>query len=227
MTSTPSKPRPSRRRDILDLFARMVAKRGYDAVSIRDLAEHIDISKGTVIHHFGSKDRLLEEVHSEYMKRRLREIELILDRLDTPTEQLAGMMMQNLFAMQHDYDATVAFAREIVRFASEDIMANVREMRHQYSQIMRDILIKGMQEGAFRDEDPIMVSLQIFGMINWSWTWLRTEGSWKIEDLGAAFVRTMLSGINAESAVNEAFIPGVIDVVNQAMAEVASSEPAD
>jgi len=227
MTSAQTKIRPSRKGDILNVFTRMVAERGYDAVSIRDVAEHMDMSKGTVIHHYGSKDRLLEEVHSQYMKRRLREIALILERLDTPTEQLAGMMMQNLFSMQHDHDATVAFARELVRFASEDIMANVREMRRQYSQTLREILKRGMKEGAFRKDDPNIISLQIFGMINWSWTWLRAEGSWKIEDIGATFVRTMLSGIDARNPVDDSFIRGVIKIVNSAITEVSQAELTD
>ena len=72
-TSAPTAPRrrASRRGEIVATFTRMVAEHGYDAVAIRDLAEALDMSKGTVLHHFGSKDRLLEEVHSTYMRRRL------------------------------------------------------------------------------------------------------------------------------------------------------------
>ena len=46
----------------------MVAERGYDEVSVRDVAEALDISKGTILHHFGSKESLLEQLHSDYMR---------------------------------------------------------------------------------------------------------------------------------------------------------------
>ena len=42
-----------------------------------------------------------------------------------------------MLAEHHDRSATVAFAREIMRFASEDVMSDVRRMRHEYSDLMR------------------------------------------------------------------------------------------
>ena len=48
------------------------------------------MSKGTILHHFGSKDRLLEHVHTAYMERRLAEAHALLARLDSPPDQLAG-----------------------------------------------------------------------------------------------------------------------------------------
>jgi TetR/AcrR family transcriptional regulator, cholesterol catabolism regulator len=219
MASTPARSRPSRKQDVLDVFARLVAVKGYDSVSIRDVAEELGMSKGTVIHHYGSKDRMLKEVHSAYMTQRLREAHLILERLDGPAEQLAGMVLQNLFAMQLDYDATVAFAREIVRFTSEDIMADVRTMRREYFQLLHDILSRGMQEGVFRREDPMLVALQIFGMVNWSWTWLRGDGSWNMADIGGSYVRTVLGGVSADTPVVN-IADHVIEVVREAIAEL-------
>jgi AcrR family transcriptional regulator len=220
MATSQGKARPSRKQDILDVFAQMVAERGYDAVSIRDVAELMKISKGTVIHHYGSKDRMLEQVHFNYMRRRLREAHLMIERLETPREQLASIVVQNFFALRDDHDATVAFAREIVRFASEDIMGEVRVMRREYSQILRDVLSRGMADGSFRREDPVITSLQIFGMFNWSWTWLRTEGPWRMEELASAFVRNILSGIDAGASIVEGATDVVVDVVRQVMAEV-------
>jgi TetR/AcrR family transcriptional regulator, cholesterol catabolism regulator len=63
--------RRNRKDDILRCFAELVAERGYDAVSLRDVAETLEISKGTILHHFRSKDRMLEQVHADYMRRRL------------------------------------------------------------------------------------------------------------------------------------------------------------
>ena len=65
--------RKNRKEDIIRCFGDMVAERGYDKVSLRDVAEALEMSKGTILHHFGSKDRLLEQVHSDYMERRLAE----------------------------------------------------------------------------------------------------------------------------------------------------------
>ncbi|WP_370880925.1 hypothetical protein [Streptomyces africanus] len=48
------------------------------------------MSKGTIVHHYGTKDRLLAALHESYMRRRLAEAYLITNRLSSQSEQLAG-----------------------------------------------------------------------------------------------------------------------------------------
>lgn len=222
-TTTPRK-RASRRGEIVATFTRMVAENGYDAVAIRDLAEDLGISKGTVLHHFGSKDRLLEEVHSTYMRRRLDEIAIILAELDTPERRLKGMVFQNLIAMQEDADATRAFAREIVRFAREDLMKDVRAMRREYSDILRSILEEGMEQGAFRRADATIVTLQLFGMMNWTWTWLDPAGAVSVESIARTFLDTVLHGLDSgpEPAADDD--AELIELVRTTIAAVAARE---
>jgi TetR/AcrR family transcriptional regulator, cholesterol catabolism regulator len=188
--------RPSRKAEILDAFARMVASEGYDNVSIREVAQSMGMSKGTILHHYGSKERMLEELHNSYMRRRLQEAHALVDALSSPREQLIGMVLLDLFAMHRDRDSTIAFAREIARFQADEIMAQVRLMRREYLSVMTDILSRGMDQEEFRREDPVMVALQILGMVNWSWTWLREDGPWTVEQLGESFVRLVVAGMD-------------------------------
>jgi AcrR family transcriptional regulator len=128
--------RRNRKADIVRCFAGLVAERGYDAVSLRDVAETLEMSKGTILHHFRSKDRLLEQVHSDYMRRRLAEAHTFLAELASPTDQVRALVYQLIYAQAQDRAATVAFAREIARFASEEVMADVRRMRDEYTELI-------------------------------------------------------------------------------------------
>ena len=220
-TTTPKR-RASRRGEIVDTFTEMVAEHGYDAVAIRDLAEHLGMSKGTVLHHFGSKDRLLEEVHSTYMRRRLDEIGLILAELDSPERRLKGMVFQNLIAMQQDSAATRAFAREIVRFAREDLMSEVRAMRREYFETLRGILVEGMEQGAFRRADPTIVALQLFGMMNWTWTWFDPNGAASVESIARTFLDVVLHGLDAGAAPSADEDAELIELVAATIAAVAA-----
>lgn len=178
----------------------MVADRGYDQVSLRDIAEALGISKGTILHHYGSKDRLLEQLHAEYMRRRLDEAHRILEQLHAPTERLAALIYQNLLLVQReDRAGTVAFAREIVRFQSDSLMTEVREMRHAYFQLVCDVVRSGIEEGVFRPTgEPALITYQVFGMLNWMWTWLRPEGRWGIDEIARTYLGTFLGGLAAD-----------------------------
>jgi TetR/AcrR family transcriptional regulator, cholesterol catabolism regulator len=222
MPETTPRRRASRRGEIVDTFTEMVAEHGYDAVAIRDLAEHLGMSKGTVLHHFGSKDRLLEEVHSTYMRRRLDEIGIILAALEGPERRLKGMVFQNLIAMQQDSAATRAFAREIVRFAREDLMRDVRAMRREYFDTLRGILAEGMEQGAFRKADPTIVALQLFGMMNWTWTWFDPGGEASVESIAQTFLDVVLHGLETDGAGAAADDAELIELVRGAIDEVAA-----
>jgi AcrR family transcriptional regulator len=213
--------RKNRKADIVRCFGDLVAERGYDSVSLRDVAETLDMSKGTILHHFGSKDRLLERVHADYMERRLAEAHTLLARLRSPSAQLAGLIYQLMRAEHDDHSATVAFAREIMRFAADEVMSDVRRMRDEYSSLLRAVLQQGMDDGQFIEADAAIVALQVFGMCNWSWTWYRPQGAWSAEDIAETFTRVILRGLALAHPTELA--DDVVEVVRAAMAEHAGT----
>lgn len=191
--------RKSRRGEILRCFTEMVAERGYDEVSVRDVAEALEISKGTILHHFGSKEALLEELHRDYMRRRLAEADELLAAHPDPVDQLQLIVYQLMLAQRDDRAATVAFAREIVRFADGDGMAEVRGMRDAYSKLVAGIVGRGVEQGVFEEVDPSLAALQLFGMCNWSWTWFEPDGRWPAQRIAAQFCGTLLGGLMREA----------------------------
>ena len=195
-----TQPRKSRKADILTAFTEMVAERGYAEVSLRDIAETVGVSKGTIVHHYGSKERLLEASHARYMTRVLDQANLILQEVEGPPRQLLALVYQMLVSLRDDRAATVAFAREIVRFSSSEDLARVRAMRAEYRGLIRSVVQRGMDEGIFRRDDPDLVTLQVLGMCNWAWTWLRPEGRWSVDQITATFASTLLGGLVAPGA---------------------------
>jgi len=190
-----SAPRKSKRAAILLCFTELVAERGYDEVSVRDVAEALEISKGTILHHFGSKEAILEQINNDYMRRRLAEARDYLPDLDDPVEELQAFICQLMLAQQDDRAATVAFSREIVRSAEEPTMAEVRRLRDEFSAILIEILERGVKDGAFAEVDPRLTAVQIFGMVNWAWTWFRPGGRMDAAEIAGQFSRTMIGGL--------------------------------
>ncbi|MFD2472939.1 TetR/AcrR family transcriptional regulator [Amycolatopsis silviterrae] len=187
--------RTGRAGDILATFTRYVADRGYDATNFSDIAGELGLSKGTIVHHFGTKDRLLAALHESYMRRRLAEAALIRDRLATPTRQMAGLLYAFVLYQVVDREATVAFQREVVRLADHEAMAEGRRMRAEYLDLVRGVLSAGVASGEFRACDVEVQSLLIFGSAQWAWTWFDPAGPVSAEQVGAQLVDLVLSGL--------------------------------
>ncbi|HVO55897.1 MAG TPA: TetR/AcrR family transcriptional regulator [Solirubrobacterales bacterium] len=189
--------RKSRRGEILQCFTEMVAERGYDEVSVRDVAEALDISKGTILHHFGSKEALLEQLNADYMRRRLAEAGEFLAEFPEPVDRLQLIVYQLMLSQQDDRAATVAFSREIVRSASAELMAEVRAMRDEYSRIVIEIIAAGVESGAFAAVDPQLTALQVFGTCNWAWTWFEPGGRMSATEIADQYCATLIGGLAA------------------------------
>lgn len=213
----PATQRKSKRADILRCFTELVAARGYDEVSIRDVAEALEISKGTVLHHFRSKEAILEQINNDYMRRRLAEARDYLPGLDDPIDELQAFICQLMLAQQEDRAATVAFSREILRAADEPAMAEVRQLREEFSALLVDILRRGVEAGAFTTANPPLTAVQIFGMVNWAWTWFDPHGRLTAVEIADQFSRTVIGGLAPGETREGADAERLADVVASAM----------
>jgi TetR/AcrR family transcriptional regulator, cholesterol catabolism regulator len=192
--------RDSRRAEILTAFTRAVAERGYDGTNFGDLALELGISKGTIVHHFGTKDRMLRELHEGYMRRRLAEVRVIWARLIRPAERLAAFVQLGVHYQVVDRTATIAFQREVVRFAAEPGMETSQALRHEYRELVEGVLADGTAAGEFRPGDDRLRTLQLFGAVHWMWTWFDPDGPRTAAEVAASFVDTFLGGVLTDPA---------------------------
>jgi TetR/AcrR family transcriptional regulator, cholesterol catabolism regulator len=181
--------------DILDAFTRHIAEHGYDGTNFGTVAAELGLSKGTIVHHFGSKDRILAALHESYIGRRLAELDLLIARLDSPATRLAAILHAFIHYQVADRVATVAFQREIARLAEQESMARGRALREEYLGKLSGVIREGVDEGAFRPVDPRLDSLFVFGSAHWAWTWFTPDGRSTVDEVGAAFVDLMMAGL--------------------------------
>ena len=51
-----------RKNEILDVAEELFAEKGYDNASTNDIIARIGIARGTLYHHFGSKEEILDAI---------------------------------------------------------------------------------------------------------------------------------------------------------------------
>jgi AcrR family transcriptional regulator len=201
--------RPGRRSEILEVFTDKVARQGYDTTSFGELADELEMSKGTIVHHFGSKDRMFEEMVLMYMNRRLADLEVIRRESENPAIQLRLLILCTLQAQRDDRAATIAVSREFLRFVHEPLMTEVLALRAKYARTVSAIIEDGLKQGLFRPTEPMIAALQIIGMCNWAWTWLRPDGRLTIEQVGNTFIRTVMNGVLLQADEGAMEIPAI------------------
>ena len=74
-------------------------------------------------------------------------------------------------------------------------MAEVRRLREEFSALLVDILRRGVKSGVFDTAQPQLTAVQIFGMVNWAWTWFDPDGRLTAVEIADQFSRTVIGGL--------------------------------
>ena len=180
---------------ILELFTRNVARSGYAGSNFSEIAGELGISKGTIVHHYGTKDQLFAQMHDSYMERRLAEAEAIVAKLETPEKQLAGLLFAFLQYQDIDRYATVALQREIATLSTHEAMAHGRRRRADYLAVVRGVIAEGVRKNDFRALDVDLQSLLIFGASQWAWTWFEPGHRLTAMESGSQLVQLALGAL--------------------------------
>lgn len=188
-------PRPGRRGEIFDAFVRYVAERGYDRTNMGDIADELGMSKGTIVHHFGTKAQMLRELEETHLARQLDALQMAWARLAAPHERIAAIIYTSALLQVVARDATVASQREVVQLSDDPAMQQVRKLRHQLQSLAIDEIRSGMDSGVFRSVDVELAALLLWGSLQWMWVWFDPGDSRTPEQVGAAFVDVFLGGL--------------------------------
>jgi AcrR family transcriptional regulator len=184
-----------RRTEILSAFIRHVAERGYDQTNMGDIAIELGMSKGTIVHHFGTKAQMLRELEEAHLRRQLDAIRMVWERLESPQERIAATIFVSVLLQAVDRDATVASQREVAQLSDDPAMQEVRKLRSEIQAHMVDEIHRGVDAGVFRGVDVELAALQLWGSVQWMWVWFGRDGSWTPEEVGSAFVDMFLGGL--------------------------------
>lgn len=188
-----------RRQEIIDAAAVIFQEKGYTATSIRDVAESVDILKGSLYYYIKSKDDLLFSVIQEVHEGGLANLESgmnadgsALDNIHVFVTRHATYNAANLVKMTvffHDF-----------RSLSDERRREIVEERDIYDRHLRGLIKAGQEEGSVRaDVDPKLAAFWILGGMNWMYQWYRPSGTQPLEVIANEFADLAVNSLRDPS----------------------------
>jgi TetR/AcrR family transcriptional regulator, cholesterol catabolism regulator len=174
--------------------------KGYHAATIRDIADEVGILKGSLYHHFDSKEDLLYLVVKEPIAQMYRTIADIAAADELPTEKLRRAISTHLEAFDRHYPHLFVYLRE-----RESVKRRFREMigfsPKEYERCWQQIIREGVESGEFRrDLDIQVASYGLLGMLNWLYKWYDPQGRLSVQQVAEQFTLLALAGLAATPA---------------------------
>lgn len=195
MSRTRSAGYAGQRDEILAAAARLFAQRGYTATSMNDVAVASGVSKPTLYHYVRDKHDLLAQITRGHVAR----LEALLDevgRQQLPPEAhlraLIGRFMQVYAHAQHEHRVLT----EDVRFLEPVARGEVLDGQRRVVQAFADA-IGALRPDLQRATLTKPLAMLLFGMLNWTFTWLKAAGPLSPDALAALAADLFFGGLPA------------------------------
>lgn len=179
-----SRSNTNRRDDILRAAGTLMAAKGYDATSMRDIASAVGILAGSVYYHFPSKEALFVELHNDVVQTMTERVRAALDGVDDPWERLRQGARAHLEGLIDTDNLVAIISPEFVHEQSE-VTRVVMEHRRIYEQIFRD-MFDALDLPP--EADKTLLRLGLFGSLNWVPVWFEHKGPRKPAQISDHFV---------------------------------------
>jgi AcrR family transcriptional regulator len=156
--------------------AELFAQRGYHGTSMNDVAQACGLSKPALYHYYRDKDELLTHIAEGHVARLVTLVESVeADSAVQPVDRLEVLITRFL----HEY----AGAQNAHRVLTEDVKFLPQAQRDRVLAMERRV-VQGFADAAaaFRPELQAanlqkVVAMLLFGMLNWMFTWMRSDGA--------------------------------------------------
>jgi TetR/AcrR family transcriptional regulator len=161
---------------------------------MNEVAAAAGVSKATLYHYYGDKSDLLEQVASSHVARLEALVQEVGAQCLAPPEHLRELVRSFLHAYGN--------ARHAHRVLTEDVKFLQPQARAGVTQAQRRVVAAFAQAiGRAQPQlDPALqrpVAMLLFGMINWTFTWLRPEGAFTHDALAPVVLALLDGGLPA------------------------------
>ncbi|MFJ4345504.1 TetR/AcrR family transcriptional regulator [Pseudomonas sp. NPDC089401] len=130
---------PDARDRLLDAASILFARHGYQAISLRDLANHLGLRAGSLYHHIDSKQGLLYELIEATLTDLLYETRTQLRRAATPELRLAAFVEVFVAYSQGAAQRLTLVTREVVNLSDEQV-EHIDDLKHAYRSLLSGIV---------------------------------------------------------------------------------------
>lgn len=187
---------------ILDAAAVIFAKYGFAGSSMAMLGDICGASKARLYHYYPSKEAILFDLLDRYTRRLVaiaRAVVADSDAARLPAPRRLDAMVR---AFMQEY--ATSQTRHIVLLHDVDFLADpertrVRGQEREIVRLFRDALAQAYS-GRIAQRELTAHTMMLFGMINWTFTWLKPQGPVSYAEFAEAVLRVVRNGFGGGMA---------------------------
>lgn len=194
MAKLKNKKTSPRKEVILSKAARLFREKGYNATSMRDLAEEVGVEAASLYNHINSKSEILQEICFKVANRFMTHIEEVSHQDQPAIQKLDAILRFHIRNMLELYEEVYVSDREWKHLA-EPYLVNFQNQRRVYRQRIASIIEEGIEKGEIKEIDAPTAVLIILHAVSGIESWHRSKKKISGEMLEENMIMIMIEGL--------------------------------
>jgi len=187
---------------IRDAALSLIAKYGYEAVSMRELAAQVGVQAAALYRYHPTKEALLFALMRAHMDGLLASWREAAPLANGPAERLAAFV-ENHIAFHVARRHSTHVSNMELRSLSPERLTQILKLRTAYEKELRTILRDGAETSAFAIDDVGLTAMAIIQMITGVIVWFRPDERLSIRDVAETYRNMTMRLVGAATRVED------------------------
>ncbi|MFG2887719.1 TetR/AcrR family transcriptional regulator [Streptomyces sp. NPDC048297] len=185
-----------RRGELLGTAAEVFAEQGYNATTVRTIADRAGMLAGSLYYHFDSKESMLEEILRSFLDELWGRYDRVLAAGLGPRETLEALVTESFREIDRHRAAVAIYQKESRQLRAQDRFAFLAESQRSFEKTWLSTLERGVAEGDFRTDLDARLTYRFVRDTVWvAASWYQPGGRHSPEAIARQYLSMVLEGI--------------------------------
>ncbi|MET8581643.1 TetR/AcrR family transcriptional regulator [Streptomyces collinus] len=186
----------ARRSELLATAAEVFAEQGYNATTVRAIADHAGMLAGSLYYHFDSKESMLEEILRTFLDELWDGYDTVLASGLGPRETLEALVTESFREIDRHRAAVAIYQKESRQLAAQDRFAFLADSQRRFEKAWLSTLEQGVARRVFRADLDVRLTYRFVRDTVWvAASWYRPGGQHSPEEIARQYLSMVLDGI--------------------------------
>ncbi|MFE6225753.1 MULTISPECIES: TetR/AcrR family transcriptional regulator [unclassified Streptomyces] len=187
---------PERRRELLDTAAEVFAAQGYNATTVRKIADAAGMLAGSLYYHFDSKESMLDEILSTFLTELWEGYDAVLAAGLGPRETVEALVTESFREIDRHRAAVAIYQKESRHLTDLPRFAYLTDSQNRFEKAWLGTLERGVADGVFRADLDLRLTYRFLRDTVWvAASWYRPGGQHGPEEIARQYLSMVLDGI--------------------------------
>ncbi|MBT2401736.1 TetR/AcrR family transcriptional regulator [Streptomyces sp. ISL-100] len=187
---------PERRRELLDTAAEVFAAQGYNATTVRKIADEAGMLAGSLYYHFDSKESMLDEILSAFLHELWEGYDAVLAAGLGPRETIEALVTESFREIDRHRAAVAIYQKESRHLSAQPRFHYLADSQQKFEKAWLGTLERGVAAQVFRADLDIRLTYRFVRDTVWvAASWYRPGGLHSPDEIARQYLSMVLDGI--------------------------------